>query len=138
MGSRIGRAVVVALSLIAGCAEVRALQKLQGDMAAQFGTVQLSAGLRDSSLSVSVINSPVEHESDSVRAALAWRAAEFVRDHYAHYDEVITVSVEFERVRSAGPVTLSFAGGPYLFTRYQLGQPRTTPAVAPGSGRPSN
>src|SRR5438552_1295893 len=57
------------------------------------------------------------------QSAFARRVAEYVRDHYAHYDQLQSIQVGFASVKGVG-ITVSSTRIPYRFTPSELGPPR--------------
>ncbi|SRR6266568_2227411 len=117
------------LSLLAaaaalGCADLKDMVSLQQGLAREFHTSAINVSLNNSAyLTVVFSNSPVADWSEGEQSAFARRVAEYVRDHYAHYDQLQSIQVGFASVKGVG-ITVSSTRIPYRFTPSELGPPR--------------
>ncbi|HET8648832.1 MAG TPA: proline iminopeptidase-family hydrolase, partial [Gemmatimonadales bacterium] len=122
--------------LLAGCADLKDLGKLQQGLAANFHTSGVAIDLANgNALTVTFVNLAV---SDSDRPSLCRQAAEFVRDHYAGYDHLRTVAVGFKRQIGIAGFSASRSTVPCQYTTAELATPLTpheAMLTVPGGGR---
>ena len=106
-----------------GCADLKDILSLQQGLAREFQTSAISVNLNNSAyLTVVFSNSPVADSSDAAQSAFARRVAEYVRDHYPHYDQLQSIQVGFASMKGVG-ITFTSTRIPYQFTPSELGMP---------------
>jgi hypothetical protein len=129
---------LISLALI-GCADLKDLLSLQQGLSQEFAPSAINVNLNNSAyLTVMFSNSPVADLPEVERAAVARRVAEYVRDHYAHYDQLQSIQVGFAKVKGVG-ITFTSTQIPYQFTPSELGPPRLPKGaqkvtILPGDG----
>lgn len=122
-GARVLATIGFAAAL--ACADLTEILSLQQGLVREFGTSAISVNLNGSgSLSVIFSNSPIAALTDSARAAFARRVAEYVRDHYAHYERLQSIQVGFASEKGGFGVRITSTRVPYRFTPSELGPPR--------------
>ena len=115
--------VMVGASTV-GCADLKDILSLQQGLAREFQTSGISVNLNNSAyLTVVFSNSSIADSSEAAQSAFARRVAEYVRDHYAHYDQLQSIQVGFASVKGVG-ITFTSTRIPYRFTPSDLGPPR--------------
>lgn len=129
---------LVGLALVAGglgCADLKEILSLQQGLAREFQTSAVNINLNNSAyLTVTFSNAPIADQPEAEQAAFARRVAEYVRDHYARYDQLQGIQVGFASVKGVG-ITFTRTRVPYRFTPRELGPPRPPKATsAPKAG----
>ena len=132
MRSSRGLLSVVTLAGALGCADLKDIFSLQRDLSHEFQTSAINVTINNSAyLTIVFTNSPVADLSEPEQSAFARRVAEYVRDHYARYDQLRSIAVGFASVKGVG-VTFTRTRIPYRFTPGELGPPqRPKEAIAP-------
>lgn len=132
MRNRAALFAVVALTGALGCADLKDLLSLQRDLSRGFPGSAINVNVSNSAyLTIVFSNSPEAALPEPEQAAFARRVAEFVRDHYARYDQLQSIQVGFASVKGVG-VTFRSTRIPYRFTPSELGPPqRPKEASAP-------
>jgi len=128
--NRLHALLPVAMLGLAGCADFKDLIALQRGLMAEFPRTAININVTNDHLSVLFQDSTTANLPETQRAAFARRVAEFVRDHYAGYNDIAAVSVGFSKSKWLGPITSTETEMPYSFSRAELG-PALAPAVAP-------
>jgi hypothetical protein len=115
----------IGFAAVLACADLTEILSLQQSLAHEFGTSAISVNLHGSAyLSVIFSNSPIAALTDSAQAAFARRVAEYVRDHYSHYERLQSIQVGFASERGGFGVRVTSTRVPYQFTPAELGPPR--------------
>ena len=121
----VGFLMLFALSL--ACGEVRDIISLQQSVAREFHNSGVNINLNNAvHLTVTFADSSTAALPDSDRVAFAVRVAEYVRDHYARYDTLQTISIGFATVKQTGPITFTNSRVLYRFNPRELGSPRSS------------
>ena len=119
---------VVAAAL--GCADLKGILSLQRGLAREFQTSAVGVNLHNSAyLTVTFSNAPIAEQPEHEQAMFARRVAEYVRDHYAHYERLQSIQVGFASVEGVG-ITFTRTRVPYRFTPSELGPPRPAKAAS--------
>ncbi len=123
---------LVTLAGALGCADLKDIFSLQRDLSHEFQTSAINVTINNSAyLTIVFTNSPVADLSEPEQSAFARRVAEYVRDHYARYDQLRSIDVGFASVKGVG-VTFTRTRIPYRFTPGELGPPqRPKEGIAP-------
>lgn len=102
---------------------------LQQGLAREFNQSAIGINVNNAAyLTVTFASAPAgDSLPDAERAAYARRAAEYVRDHYAHYSLLQSINVRFATVTKTGPVTYTQSSAAYHFTPADLGPPKVSP-----------
>ncbi len=113
-----------------GCADLKDLLSLQQGLAREFETSAIGVNLNNSAyLTVTFSNAPIADQPEPEQAAFARRVAEYVRDHYARYDQLQSIQVGFASVKGVG-ITFTRTRLPYRFTPSELGPPQPSKATS--------
>jgi hypothetical protein len=98
---------------------------LQQGLAQEFKTSAINVNIENStSLTILFQNSDTAQLPPDRQAAFARRVAEFVRDHYAHYERLESIQVGFASVKGGFGVRVTSTRVPFRFTPAELGAPR--------------
>ena len=112
---------LVTLAGALGCADLKDILSLQRGLSRAFQTSAISVNINNSAyLTIVFTNSPVADLSEPEQSVFARRVAEYVRDHYARYDQLRSIDVRFASVKGVG-VTFTRTRIPYRFTPSELG-----------------
>ena len=117
------RRVMIALVAAAAlaCADLKDLMSLQQGLAAEFQTPAVSVNLSNTAyLTVVFSNSAIADSSEAAQSVFARHVAEYVRDHYPHYDQLQSIQVGFASVKGVG-ITFTSTRIPYRFAPSDLG-----------------
>jgi hypothetical protein len=107
---------------VAACRDVAQLMALSAGIGTHFEVKDVSSNLNNHThLTVVFDNSPVADEPEPVRAAMARKVAEYVRDHYASYSRLEQVTIEFNEGSAGSGFTGSRQVGSYSYTPAELG-----------------
>jgi hypothetical protein len=117
---------VAAATLALGCADLRDLLSLQQGLVREFHEPGIGINLNNASLTVTFSNSAAADLSEAERVAFARRVAEYVRDHYAHFDTLDGIAVGFATVTKTGPMTFRKTTVPYRFAPRDLAPPKVS------------
>lgn len=114
---------LLTLAAALGCADLKDIITLQRGLSHEFQTSAISINLNNSRyLTVTFTNSPTADLPEPEQAAFARRVAEYVRDHYARYEQLQSIQVGFSSVKGVG-ITFTSTRIPYRFTPSELGPP---------------
>lgn len=131
-------AFVAAAVLVFGCAEMGGLMSLPQQLVREFASPLVNVNLStNGNLTVIFQNSPLGELDSASEAKVARQVAAFVRDHYAGYGKLQTVSVGFGTRRGAGPVTVTNTRIPHSFRTTDLGPPVRPDSVADSTRKPA-
>jgi hypothetical protein len=120
---------LVVVACVFGCADLKELLSLQQGLAREFETSAINVNVNNSAyLTVTFSNAPIADQPEAEQAAFARRVAEYVRDHYAHYDQLQSIQVGFASVKGVG-ITFTRTRVPYRFTPSELGPPQAPKAT---------
>ncbi len=112
------------------CGDLREIISLQQGLAREFHDPGVNINLNNAvHLTVLFADSSRAALPDSDRAAFAFRVAEYVRDHYARYDTLQTISVGFATVKQTGPITFKNSRVLYRINPHDLGPSRSSSTV---------
>lgn len=115
---------VLCLAITSACADLKDLLSLQQGLVQEFQTSAINVNVSNTAyLTVVFSNSANADLPETERAAFARRVAEYVRDHYAHYDQLQNISVGFASVKGAAGFHVTNTQVPYQFTPADLGAP---------------
>lgn len=117
------------MPLLAGCEMMRDLGQFSSGLAAAFPGGNVNVNLNDDALAITFLNLP-RSETEEQQQVLARRVAEHVRDHYAKYDDLSSISVRFGTQTGASALSVTRTGREFTFTPEELGAPARSAAPA--------
>jgi hypothetical protein len=130
--------VFAAAALVAGCAELGGIMRLQQELVREFASPEVNVNLTTSGqLTVVFQNSPLGDLDSVPQAKIARQVAEFVRDHYVAYAQLNMINVGFGTRRGAGPVTVTNTRVPYSYRTADLGAPVKADSTGDTTRRPA-
>jgi hypothetical protein len=114
--------LLLLLLLAIGCAEIGHLYALRSGLSREFQDDHLGISLANGMiLTVTFENGPAVEAPCRSQAALAFRVAGYVRDHYQDFDSLWVVNVAFTQRRSFAPATAATSTNiPFRFSRTAL------------------
>lgn len=113
---------VLALLLVAACADMKALFALSSALQRQYGVAATVTLSNDSHLVITFQEPPpAMAKADSAgRAQVAESIAAFAKAHYPGAGQLEDVTVAFAHVRTMGPLTITQRDAPYSFAVHDL------------------